>query len=108
MLRFHHLQEWTRTIRLLFDAALIVIMVDFRFVVLIHPQLAPGLFSLRRRLLIAILVGWTLIVVQQFFNQRFDIKHPRHTIRPRGGIVLSRMAFYDTGIHSIARHLRCR
>ena len=79
--RCHHfdvLQEMGPSeIRKLYDVALIVIMVAVPFVVLIYPQVPPGFFSLRRRMLIACLGGWILIIVHQYFNQSFNKRHPQ-------------------------------
>ncbi len=64
------------SVRLIFDVALLVIMIGVPFVVVVYPQIPRGIFSLRRRMLIACLVGWVLIIGYQYFDQRYDKLHP--------------------------------
>lgn len=64
------------SVRLLFDVSLIAIMIGVPFAVIVYPQFPPGFLSLRRRMLIACLVGWVLIIGHQYFDQRYDRGHP--------------------------------
>ncbi len=66
-------------IRKLYDVAVIVIMVAVPFVVLIYPQVPAGFYSLRRRMMIACLGGWILIIVHQYFNQSFNKRDPQES-----------------------------
>lgn len=66
----------TMTVRLLFNLSFIVILVGVPFIVLICPQFPGGHFTFRRRMLISMLVGWVMIIVQQYFSQRYEAMQP--------------------------------
>lgn len=54
------------------EVAIFVIAFGVPFLVIVFPQIPHGLYSLRRRMLIAVLIGWPLIIGQQYLSRQHE------------------------------------
>jgi len=54
------------------EAAFFVIAVGVPFLVIVFPQIPHGFYSLRKRMLIAVLIGWPFIIGQQYLSRQYE------------------------------------